>query len=121
MERLQEAIGPGRQQQTKTADKAAVAVTWNPRWQSGDTARVGRYNSTADLCNPGSLTIQQGAEVDGSPLLGRQAGGDDYFGMTDTEIIKISWVPVAHTCNPSYSGGRDQQDPSLKPTQVNSS
>jgi hypothetical protein len=31
-----------------------------------------------------------------------------------------SWVPVAHTCNTSYSGGRDQEDHSLKPTQANS-
>jgi hypothetical protein len=27
---------------------------------------------------------------------------------------------VAHTCNPSYSGGRDQEDHSSKPTQANS-
>jgi hypothetical protein len=26
---------------------------------------------------------------------------------------------VAHTCNPSYSGGRDQEDHSLKPSQAN--
>jgi hypothetical protein len=25
-----------------------------------------------------------------------------------------SWVPVAHACNPSYSGGRDQGDHGLK-------
>jgi hypothetical protein len=24
-------------------------------------------------------------------------------------------APVAHTCNPNYSGGRDQEDHSLKP------
>jgi hypothetical protein len=28
---------------------------------------------------------------------------------------------VAHACNPSYSGGRDQEDLSSKPTRVNSS
>jgi hypothetical protein len=28
---------------------------------------------------------------------------------------------VAHACNPSYSGGRDQEDNSLKPAQANSS
>jgi hypothetical protein len=33
-----------------------------------------------------------------------------------------SWVPVAHACNPSYSGGRDlQEDRGLKPAQANSS
>jgi hypothetical protein len=31
------------------------------------------------------------------------------------------WAPVAHTCNPSYSGGRDQEDCGLKPTWANSS
>jgi hypothetical protein len=28
---------------------------------------------------------------------------------------------VAHTCNPSFSGGRDQEDPSSKPAWANSS
>jgi hypothetical protein len=27
---------------------------------------------------------------------------------------------VAHACNPSYSGGRDQEDHGLKPAQANS-
>jgi hypothetical protein len=27
---------------------------------------------------------------------------------------------VAHTCNPSYSGGRDQEDHGSKPAQANS-
>jgi hypothetical protein len=31
-----------------------------------------------------------------------------------------SWVPVAHTCNPGYSGDRDQEDHSSKPAQANS-
>jgi hypothetical protein len=28
---------------------------------------------------------------------------------------KVHWAQVAHTCNPSYSGSRDQEDHSLKP------
>jgi hypothetical protein len=32
-----------------------------------------------------------------------------------------SWVQVAHSCNPSYSGGRDQQDHGWKPAWANSS
>jgi hypothetical protein len=32
----------------------------------------------------------------------------------------IGWGLVAHVCNPSYSGGRDQEDCSLKPAQANS-
>jgi hypothetical protein len=31
------------------------------------------------------------------------------------------WTPVAHTCNPSYSGGRDQEDHGSKPAQAKSS
>jgi hypothetical protein len=34
---------------------------------------------------------------------------------------KECWAPVAHACNPSYSGGRDQKNRSLKPAWVNSS
>jgi hypothetical protein len=33
----------------------------------------------------------------------------------------MSWTPVAHTCNPSYSGGRDQEDCGLKSAPANSS
>jgi hypothetical protein len=35
--------------------------------------------------------------------------------------MTIGQVLVAHTCNPSYSGGRDQEDHDLKPTRANSS
>jgi hypothetical protein len=34
--------------------------------------------------------------------------------------IRSSLVPVAHTCNTSYSGGRDQEDHGLKAAQANS-
>jgi hypothetical protein len=30
----------------------------------------------------------------------------------------LGWAPVAHTCNPSYSRGRDQEDCGLKPAQA---
>jgi hypothetical protein len=30
-----------------------------------------------------------------------------------------SQAPVVHTCNPSYSGDKDQEDHSLKPAQAN--
>jgi hypothetical protein len=30
-------------------------------------------------------------------------------------------MPVAHACNPSYLGGRDQEDRSLKPAWAHSS
>jgi hypothetical protein len=31
----------------------------------------------------------------------------------------VSWAPVAHAYNPSYSGGRDQKDYSVMPVQGN--
>jgi hypothetical protein len=33
----------------------------------------------------------------------------------------MSQVPVAHTCNPSYSGGRDQEYQGLRPARATSS
>jgi hypothetical protein len=35
--------------------------------------------------------------------------------------IRTCQVLVAHACNPNYSGGRDQEDHSLKPAHANSS
>jgi hypothetical protein len=35
--------------------------------------------------------------------------------------VTSCWAPVVHTCNPSYSEGRDQEDGDSKPAQANSS
>jgi hypothetical protein len=32
---------------------------------------------------------------------------------------QVSWAPVAHACNPSYSGGRDWEDCVSKPAPAN--
>jgi hypothetical protein len=40
---------------------------------------------------------------------------------TYTEKDSLSWAAVAHTCNTSYSGGKDQEDHSSKPAWANSS
>jgi hypothetical protein len=37
------------------------------------------------------------------------------------KITTARQAPVAHTCNPSYSGGRGQEDHCSKPAQANSS
>jgi hypothetical protein len=37
-----------------------------------------------------------------------------------TTRIKIYMIKIYHTCNSSYSGGRDQEDHSSKPAQANS-
>jgi hypothetical protein len=42
-------------------------------------------------------------------------------GRLKFKIQSMSRVLVAHTCNPSYSGSRDQEDLGLKPAQANSS
>jgi hypothetical protein len=36
-------------------------------------------------------------------------------------ILFLSQVLEAHTCNPNYSGGRDQENHGSKPVQANSS
>jgi hypothetical protein len=33
----------------------------------------------------------------------------------ELKIGSLSWVPMTHAYNLSYSGGRDQEDQSLKP------
>jgi hypothetical protein len=43
------------------------------------------------------------------------------FPLIDMLNYKWSWAPVAHACNPSYLGGRDQEDHGLKPAQANNS
>jgi hypothetical protein len=35
--------------------------------------------------------------------------------------VSLSWALVAEACNPSYLGGRDQEDSGSKPAQANSS
>jgi hypothetical protein len=41
--------------------------------------------------------------------------------FSSTISRSFSWVLVAHACNPSYSGGRDQEAHGLKPAWANSS
>jgi hypothetical protein len=35
-------------------------------------------------------------------------------------IAALCWAPVAHICNPSYSGGSNQENRGLKPVWANS-
>jgi hypothetical protein len=55
-------------------------------------------------------------------------GIEDPWGITSEQLLRTtlknkcrSQMPVAHACNPSYSGGRDQEDRGSKPAQANSS
>jgi hypothetical protein len=43
-----------------------------------------------------------------------------YLFRVDINMKRKSWAPVAHACNPSYSGGRDLEDHGSKPAQANS-
>jgi hypothetical protein len=36
-------------------------------------------------------------------------------------ILRSGRAPVTHACNPSYAGGRDQEDGGSKPARANSS
>jgi hypothetical protein len=42
------------------------------------------------------------------------------FYQAEKKIMIWGQALVAHFCNPSYSGGRDQEDHGSKPTQTNS-
>jgi hypothetical protein len=42
------------------------------------------------------------------------------MGMYVTYHNTLSWLLVAHACNPSYLGGNDQEDYGLKPAQAKS-
>jgi hypothetical protein len=51
------------------------------------------------------------------------AGSEPWKGVTGINTNEIGgggWAPVAHACNPTYCGGRDQEDRGLKPIQANS-
>jgi hypothetical protein len=37
------------------------------------------------------------------------------------KMIGCNWVPVVHACNPSYLGGRDQEDPGSSQPGANTS
>jgi hypothetical protein len=41
--------------------------------------------------------------------------------ISQTYKDKYHWAPVAYFCNPSYSGGRDQEDQGLKTAWTNTS
>jgi hypothetical protein len=47
------------------------------------------------------------------------------YGINKKLIARRQWLTgtsgSAHACNPSYSGGKDQEDCGLKPAQANSS
>jgi hypothetical protein len=38
-----------------------------------------------------------------------------------SKSVSGCWAPVVHTCNPSYKGGRNQEDHGSKAARVNSS
>jgi hypothetical protein len=54
-----------------------------------------------------SFLAALGFELRALPLESHLQQGDKH--------VKEILVLVAHACNPSYSGGRDQEDGSLKP------
>jgi hypothetical protein len=57
-------------------------------------------------------------KADANPSITHKKKKVSYY--LELENRSDCWEPVAHTCNPSYSGVRDQEDRSLKPLQANS-
>jgi hypothetical protein len=55
------------------------------------------------------------------PLVSQRLWNMRYLSLIiKSESFKVSWAPVVHTCNSSYSGGKDQENCSVKPAQENS-
>jgi hypothetical protein len=54
---------------------------------------------------------------------GRREGktGDEDSAKVGGSTDELGWMLLAHTCKPNYSGGKDQEDHSSKPAQVDSS
>jgi hypothetical protein len=71
-----------------------------------------------------TFSLQQNHRTRGQ---NRGGGPNNVYMLVNVKTIKLKRkkiftggpVPVAHTCNPSYSGSRDQEDHSLKPAQAN--
>jgi hypothetical protein len=51
-----------------------------------------------------------------TPVLKKKKKDTDWLNGFLKETY-FSWVLIAHTCNPSYSGGRDQEDCGSTPAQ----
>jgi hypothetical protein len=51
-------------------------------------------------------------------ITGMFHSSESWFHQTQ-ELVNTDWVPVAHSCNSDYSGGKDQEDHSSKPAQAN--
>jgi hypothetical protein len=70
--------------------------------------------------NYGSMTAAH--KIRGSilvPLVLAQREKETQLKANNSDLkIHESQVTVAHACNPSYSGGRDQEDQGLKPARV---
>jgi hypothetical protein len=50
-----------------------------------------------------------------------QGVGPEFKHWYRQKKAKACWELLAHTCNPSYSGGTDQEDHSSQPARANSS
>jgi hypothetical protein len=86
------------------------------------------HKQTTCLASPGYVLGSSSLSASEAPwplnkysLLGKW--GLEASGETLSEKLTISkrWLgPVPHTCNPSYSGGREQEDGGSKPAWANS-
>jgi hypothetical protein len=46
---------------------------------------------------------------------------NQFGAVKESRVLLLCWVLVAHACNPSYSGDKDQKDCDVKLAQENSS
>jgi hypothetical protein len=107
-----------------------VAHAYNPGYSGGRDLEDGgsRPAWTKSSADPISTNDCMGWFISVIPATWGNTNGKTEVqaipGIKQDPISKInnaSQAPVAHACNPSYSGGRDQEDCSSKPAQANSS
>uniref|UniRef100_A0A8C0XTS1 Uncharacterized protein n=1 Tax=Castor canadensis TaxID=51338 RepID=A0A8C0XTS1_CASCN len=96
---------------SKLSQHACLANTW-PKIQSSEPLEKKTEKNRFILAHAsGGWEGICSASGEGPMLSHNMVGG--------SRKSKQVWAPVAHTCNPSYSRGRDQEDRSLRPAQTN--
>jgi hypothetical protein len=93
--------------------------SWDPA-EHGSSGRHLQPGGVIKSRHPSSPTISNSvakvpAVLKSSQVLTPDCQLGEAEGHMDIKGTRSNWALVAHACNPSYSGGRDQEDHSSKP------
>jgi hypothetical protein len=106
---------PGTSERPHPRETPCQSKTLRLPWYPARIIAVTQDTSTTSCRSPKSSDAQDPTWMGKSLhiIVCIEKSNPDYF--------EYSVQPVVHTCNPIYSGGRDQEDCSSKPSWVNSS